>query len=104
MTYFTWAGFQYRTNADASVIEGKDGAKWNRTFSLGVRAEALRVLDELRADRDAILAFPEEQRGAAEPQGPRGRYAMNRARQFQTLIALCLLAWSPILIAIWSLT
>jgi hypothetical protein len=29
---------------------------------------------------------------------------MNRARQFQTLIALCLLAWSPILIAIWSLT
>ena len=34
--YFTHDGREYRTNADATIIEGKDGSKWNRTFSLAI--------------------------------------------------------------------
>lgn len=44
MTTFTHNGITYRTNADASVVEGHDGSKWNRTYSLTVRAAALAAL------------------------------------------------------------
>lgn len=36
MTYFTFNGFEYRTNSDATVIEGRDGDKWNITHSVRV--------------------------------------------------------------------
>jgi hypothetical protein len=38
---FTYLGSRYRTNIDASVVEGLDGATWNRTCSLTVRRAAL---------------------------------------------------------------
>lgn len=44
-TYFTYNGFEYRTNDDASVVEGKDGAKWNRTHSLAVILAARKALE-----------------------------------------------------------
>ena len=36
MIYFTYDGREYRTNADGSIVEGKDGSKWNRTASLPI--------------------------------------------------------------------
>jgi hypothetical protein len=48
MIEFTHKGFLYRTNVDASLVEGKDGASWNRTGSLAVRAAAVAML---RADK-----------------------------------------------------
>ncbi|HSX23294.1 MAG TPA: hypothetical protein VLE97_11025 [Gaiellaceae bacterium] len=42
---FQHNGFTYRTNRDASVVEGHDGRKWNRTHSLGVRDAALRAIE-----------------------------------------------------------
>lgn len=44
---FQHHGFTYRTNRDASVVEGHDGRKWNRTHSLAVR-DAARAAIELR--------------------------------------------------------
>jgi hypothetical protein len=44
MVEFTFNGIKYRTNADASVVEGLDGKTWNRTHSLSVRAAALAAL------------------------------------------------------------
>lgn len=45
---FQHNGFTYRTNSDASVVEGHDGSKWNRTHSLAVRDAALGAI-ELRS-------------------------------------------------------
>jgi hypothetical protein len=36
MAEFTHDGRTYRTNSDASIVEGKDGSKWNRTGSLPI--------------------------------------------------------------------
>ena len=44
MTTFEFLGFTYRTNSDASIVEGLDGKTWNRTSSLRVILEARRVL------------------------------------------------------------
>lgn len=44
MIEFVMNGFTYRTNSDASIVEGRDGSKWNRTYSLKVRAFALNIL------------------------------------------------------------
>lgn len=43
-TEFVFNGFRYRTNADASRVEGFDGKTWNRTGSMSVRDAALHVL------------------------------------------------------------
>lgn len=45
MIQFLHNGFTYRTNNDASVVEGHDGKKWNRTHSLGVRDAALQAIE-----------------------------------------------------------
>ena len=44
MIQFLHNGFTYRTNGDASIVEGHDGKKWNRTHSLGVRDAALQAI------------------------------------------------------------
>lgn len=41
---FILNGITYRTNEDASVVEGKDGQKWHQTNSLRVIFAAHRVL------------------------------------------------------------
>ncbi len=41
---FTHEGFTYRTNEDASIVEGLDGSTWNRTYSLKVRTAAQEAL------------------------------------------------------------
>jgi hypothetical protein len=41
---FVHNGITYRTNSDASIIEGRDGSKWNRTHSLGIREAALNAI------------------------------------------------------------
>jgi len=41
MLEFVVNGFTYRTNADASVVEGRDGKTWNRTGSLAIRSAAI---------------------------------------------------------------
>ena len=43
-TEFAHLGSVYRTNADASVIEAKDGSTWYRTGSMTVVLEARRIL------------------------------------------------------------
>lgn len=43
-TEFIHNGITYRTNGDASVVEGLDGKTWNRTGSMGVREAALKAL------------------------------------------------------------
>lgn len=55
MIQFLHNGFTYRTNDDASVVEGHDGKKWNRTYSLGVRDAALKAI-ELRQVGERIGA------------------------------------------------
>jgi hypothetical protein len=45
MIQFLHNGFTYRTNNDASIVEGHDGKKWNRTHSLGVRDAALQAIE-----------------------------------------------------------
>ena len=49
-TEFAHLGSVYRTNADASVIEAKDGSTWNRTGSLTVVLEARRILAQPDCD------------------------------------------------------
>lgn len=41
---FVHNGITYRTNSDASIVEGRDGTKWNRTHSLGIREAALNAI------------------------------------------------------------
>ena len=41
---FDRLGFHYRTNHDASVVEGRDGSRWTRTGSLAVRESAQAAL------------------------------------------------------------
>lgn len=41
---FQHNGFTYRTNLDASIVEGRDGKSWNRTGSLAIRAKALEAI------------------------------------------------------------
>lgn len=50
MTEFVFLGRTYRTNADASVVEGLDGATWNRTGSLSVRQTALETLAKAKTE------------------------------------------------------
>lgn len=45
MTYFTFLGSLYRTDSVRYVIEGQDGAKWNRTHSARVSAAAKQILE-----------------------------------------------------------
>ena len=44
--YFKWLGMQYRTNADATLIEGLDCQTWNRTCSRRLVTLALEALDK----------------------------------------------------------
>lgn len=41
---FQFEGFTYRTNHDASLVEGLDGKTWNRTGSLKVHTAAQEAL------------------------------------------------------------
>lgn len=42
--YFTFENREYRTNADASIVEGSDGGNWNRTGSLRIILAALAAI------------------------------------------------------------
>ena len=51
MIAFTHNGLSYRTNADASIVEGQDGAgNWRRTFSLAVLLAARKAVEEHHKD------------------------------------------------------
>lgn len=44
MITFRVNGIEYRTNSNATIIEGHDGKKWNRTGSLAIHSEALKAI------------------------------------------------------------
>ena len=50
MVQFELLGITYRTNKDATKIEGCDGGKWNVTYSLRVRAFALDILEAMTSE------------------------------------------------------
>ena len=51
MINFTFEGRDYRTNDDATIIEGRDCNKWNRTFSLKI------ILAAREAVKNATAVF-----------------------------------------------
>ena len=52
---FVLNGIQYRTNADASYVEGLDGKTWNRTSSARVHDAALHALGYRTEPRGTML-------------------------------------------------
>lgn len=51
MIEFTYLGYTYRTNEDASIIEGNDRTGWNRTYSSNVRVQAIAAVQNELARR-----------------------------------------------------
>lgn len=57
MTTFTFLGSEYRTNADASVIERNDCGDWVRTGSIGAYAAAKAALGGAYCAGHGVHAF-----------------------------------------------